>query len=52
MFCFYENFKTKLAKKRKHLFGLATANAFCLCVHQKKTNSYQYQYSFGRLFTR
>ena len=37
MFCFYENFKNKLAKKRKHLFGLATATALYLCVHQKRT---------------
>ena len=51
-FVFYENFKTNSQKKnRKHLFGLATTNAFCLCVHLKKQNNYQYQYSFGRLFT-
>ena len=35
-FVFMKTFKPT-RKKRKHLFGLATTNAFCLCVHQKKT---------------
>ena len=36
-FVFMKTLK-KTRKKRKHSFGLATTNAFCLCVHQTKTN--------------
>ena len=35
-FVFMKTLK-KTRKKRKHSFGLATTNAFCLCVHQTKT---------------